>query len=130
MSDTPETDKYFGVVGGIQHVRGTDNDVAFARKLERERDKLKARLPCGHSKAMYENQDGTCGHCAMLLAYEEAGDEVEKLTAQLAEANAVLALLPDTIRHSTWKTPELRSSAATLVTIMSNELIDAARSKT
>lgn len=47
---------------------------------------LTEKLPCGHWARDHKNPDGTCAHCAMLLSYEQQGEELEKVSAQLAEA--------------------------------------------
>lgn len=47
---------------------------------------LTEKLPCGHWARDHKNPDGTCAHCAMLLSYEQQGEELENVSAQLAEA--------------------------------------------
>lgn len=58
-------------------------------------------------------------------------ERAEKAEAALAEAvrreaaqRRIIAKLPDAIRGSTWKTPELRESAAVLVTVVTNALTE------
>jgi hypothetical protein len=53
-------------------------------------------------------------NAALVLSAEASANKAHKL---------ILAILPDTIRKSTWKTKELRESAAVLVTIAIDELI-------
>jgi len=101
MSDTPETDAQAYDVGGYQHEDGSIVLSAFARKLERERDRLAEQIKANHKgtlmleRMVYQSREQRDRLAEALDKVVDAWDHAEWLDENDFESfRAVLQSLP------------------------------------
>lgn len=115
MSDTPRTDKHYGVLAfqPTHHVRGTNSDIAFARQLERE-------LSAANRSLGREAVSDTPRTDAAFTAMVE-GDFARQLERELSAARAELARVNDLLSTVRME----RDGLSNRIVELANELTEA-----